>query len=80
MYMSQFNINMTPDFEADLKRFMKVTKIAQKAEALRTALKTALLALTKGSRRTDWESLVGVARKGVQNPKPRFKNEDDLWS
>lgn len=58
---------------------MKLTQIPQKAEALRTALKTALKVLAQAEHRTDWQSLVGLASRAPRNPKPRFKTEDDLW-
>lgn len=77
--MRQININVTPEFEKDLQRLMKLRKYRTQSEAIRTAVHEAAkpAARTKpGSLR----QLLGAALKAPMNPKPRFQSEDDLWS
>jgi hypothetical protein len=77
--MKQLNLNVTEEFERDLRRFMRRRGIAKKSEAVRLALHEATL---RESPKVDYDfrSWLGMALKGPLNPKPRFKSEDDLWS
>ena len=77
--MKQLNMNVTPDFERDLQRFMKKKGIARKSDAIRQALHEAA-ARTQATTDFDFRSWIGLALKAPPNPKPRFKDEDDLWS
>ena len=77
--MRQLNLNVTAEFERDLKRFMKLRGIPQKSEAIRTALREAV-ARTSGNRDYDYRAWLGIGLKTPLNPTPRFRTEDDLWS
>ena len=79
IYMKQLNINVTSQFEKDLHSYMEKMGISQKAEAIRRALQDAAAALRGRHRRTDFRSLLGAGLKAPLNPKPRFKNDNDLW-
>jgi hypothetical protein len=77
--MKQLNLNVTPEFERDLKLFMKRKGIKRKSEAIRTALReVAERAAPKSD--CDFRSLLGIGLKAPLNPNPRFKTEDELWS
>ena len=77
--VKQLNLNVTPEFERDLKLFMKQKGIKRKSDAIRTALRE--LASRAGAK-TDcnFQELLGIGLKAPLNPNPRFKTEDDLWS
>lgn len=77
--MRQVNLNVTPEFDRDLRRFMKLRGISQKSEAIRQALHEAV---ARGSGRvdSDYRTWLGLGLKAPLNPKPRFENEDALWS
>jgi len=77
--MKQLNLNVTQDFERDLRRFMKKKGITRKSDAIRRALHEAA-ARSQGPSDFDFHSWIGLALKAPLNPKPRFKSEDDLWS
>ena len=70
--MKRLSLTLTPQFENDLKRFMKDRGIKNKSEALRIAVREVCP-------KTDFRALIGIATKGPMNPNPRFKTEDDLW-
>jgi hypothetical protein len=76
--MKQLNLNVTPEFERDLKLFMKRKGIKRKSDAIRYAIREA--ASRTNVPKTDFRSWIGVAAKDAPNPNPRFKSEDDLWS
>jgi len=77
--MRQLNLNVTPEFERDLRRFMREKGIAKKSDAIRQALHEAV-AKGGGSSRSDFRSWLGLGLKAPLNPKPRFRSEDELWS
>jgi hypothetical protein len=77
--MKQLNLNVTPDFERDLRRFMKKKGIARKSDAIRQALREAV-ARAGVPAKYDYRSWLGLGLKAPLNPKLRFKTEDDLWS
>jgi hypothetical protein len=77
--MRQLNLNVTPEFDKDLRRFMKQRGIARKSDAIRLALREAA-ARTKANSNDDFRSWLGMGLKSPLNPKPRFRSEDDLWS
>jgi hypothetical protein len=78
--MSQLNMHVSPQFEKNLKSYMKKTGLGSKAEAIRQALQVALSAIEAESCRPDLGSLLGIGLKHPVNKKPRFKSDDDLWS
>ena len=73
--MSQLNIQMTPDFEAKLRKFMALRGLRTKSEAVRLAIDEGLTR-TPLPRETNWTSLRGA---GLGSGKPRFENNDELW-
>ena len=77
--MKQLNLNVTPEFERDLRHFMNKKGIARKSDAIRRALHEAA-ARTQATTDFDFHSWIGLALKAPLNPKPRFQSEDDLWS
>jgi Arc/MetJ-type ribon-helix-helix transcriptional regulator len=76
--MRQFNLNVTPEFERDLRLFMKRRGIRSKSEAVREALREVVT--KKKAATTNYHAWLGLALKGPANPKSRFLSEDDLWS
>lgn len=77
MSMSQLNINVTPEFERDLRALMKSRKLTRKSDAIRYAVHMAV----KGEqKRRDFEALLGALNNAAPNESPRFVNEDALWS
>ena len=77
--MRQLNLNVTLEFERDLRRFMKLRGIAQKSAAIRQALREAV-ARNSAKAEYDYRLWLGLGMKDPLNPQPRFKSEDDLWS
>lgn len=77
--MSQLNMHVSPDFEKNLKFYMKKTGVGSKAEAIRQAVRVALETLKKEGERPDLDSLLGVGLKHPLNKSPKFKSHDDLW-
>ena len=77
--MRQLNLNVTPDFERDLRRFMRQKGITKQSEAIRQALHEAVTKAGAAST-SDYRSWLGLGLKAPLNPKPRFRGEDDLWS
>jgi len=77
--MGQLNLNVTPEFERDLRRFMREKGIAKKSDAIRQALREAV-AKADAHFQSDYRSWLGLGLKAPLNPKPRFQSEDDLWS
>lgn len=77
--MSQLNLNVTPEFERDLRRFMREKGIAKKSDAIRQALHDAVEKVNAASQ-SDYRSWLGLGLKAPLNPKPRFRSEDELWS
>jgi Arc/MetJ-type ribon-helix-helix transcriptional regulator len=77
--MKQININVTPEFERDLRRLMRFRKYKTQSEAIRTAVREASQPRAT-AQYAPLRDLLGAALKAPLNPKPRFKSEDDLWS
>ncbi len=77
--MKQLNLNINKDFERDLKLVMKARRNKTKSDVLRDLVHDEAERLRKAAN-FDFTSLIGVALKYPQNPNPKFKSEDDLWS
>jgi len=77
--LRQFTLNVTPEFERDLQRFMRLRGIPRKSDAIRTAIHEAVARTTRNAD-YDYRAWLGIGLKGPLNPKPRFRSEDDLWS
>jgi len=76
--MRQVNIRVTEDFARDLARYMKARGIPTKSAALRTAVRDGL-EQSRAASPVDVRSWLGLARRGRENPRRRFRSEDDLW-
>jgi len=77
--MKQMNLNVTKDFERDLRRFMKLRGIRVKSEAVRVAVREA------GARAApvaedDFHSWLGMGLKAPLREDLAALSEDDLWS
>ena len=77
--MKQLNLNVTSEFERDLKLFMKRQGIKRKSDAIRLALRE-LAQRERAKANCDFHSLLGIGLKAPLNPNPQFKTEDELWS
>ena len=76
--MRQLNLNVTPEFERDLRQFMKLRRITRQTEAIRLALREAVARASTGGD-YDFRAWLGLGLKAPLRRKPRFKSEDDLW-
>ena len=78
--MKQVNLNVTPEFERDLKRYMKLTQASNKSEAIRRAVREAAnRAAQAAAPATDFHSWIGLALQAPLRP-GKFKSHDELWS
>lgn len=77
--MRQLNLNVTPEFERDLRQFMKQRRIARQTDAIRLALREAVTRAGIGGD-YDFRAWLGLGLKAPLRSKPRFQSEDDLWS
>ncbi len=77
--MRQININVTPEFERDLKLLMERTGVKQKSEAIRRAVHKAVEEKASG-KDYDFRQLLGIGLKFPPRKKRKFLTEDDLWS
>ena len=77
--MTQLNLHVSPEFEADLARFRDLRGIRSKSEAVRIAVREALERELATSATVDFHDWIGLAAAAPQNPRPRFRTEDDLW-
>ena len=80
MYMAQLNINVTPQFERDLVRFMRLRGLRTKSEAIRLAIREGVERVLGQEREVDFAGWIGVAEGKLRGHRPRFKDDDDLWS
>ncbi len=76
--MKQLNLNVTPEFDRDLRQYMRQRRVVNKSAAIRLALREAVSRGAGGD--FDFRSWLGLALKAPLNPRPRFRNEDELWS
>ena len=75
--MKQLNLNVTQEFEKDLRVFMRRKGITNKSEALRRAVREAVA--RTAAPKPDYRSWLGMGLKAPVNPHPRFRTGDDLW-
>jgi Arc/MetJ-type ribon-helix-helix transcriptional regulator len=79
LYMSQMNLQLTPEFERNLRRFMRLRRLQNKSEAIRLAVQEALERSLGPARQVDYAQWLGAANQSALNPHPRFASHDDLW-
>jgi hypothetical protein len=77
--MPQLNLDLTPDFEESLCRFMQLRKISTQSEAVRIAVREGLERAVRNSSGRDFRSWLGLGKRVAENPNPHFKSDDDLW-
>jgi hypothetical protein len=77
--MRQININVTPEFERDLRHYMRAKNLTTKSDAIRQALREAV-AQGVGAPDVDFRSWLGRALRVPLRRRRRFRNEDELWS
>ena len=77
--MRQLNLNVTLEFERDLRRLMRQKGITKQSEAIRQAVHEAVTKAGAAAQ-PDYRSWLGLGLKAPLNPKLRFRSEDDLWS
>jgi hypothetical protein len=79
MYMKQLNLNVTPEFDRDLRLYMKRRNMTSKSDAIRTAIREAAQS-GSNAQQYDYRAWLGMALKAPLNQRRRFRGEDDLWS
>lgn len=77
--MAQLNINVTPAFDRDLQRLMRVWSCRTKSEAIRAAVHESVERAEKKQNRMDFASLLGAANRVCGNPSPKFEHHRDVW-
>ena len=77
--MRQLNLNVSEEFERDLRRFMRQKGITKQSEAIREAVREAA-AKASAIPHSDFRGWLGLGLRAPLNSKPRFRSEDDLWS
>lgn len=78
--MAQINLNITLEFARALEEYMRKTGIKTKSEAIRAAVGAALERLRRPKTEANYQAWIGQGLAAPLNRKPRFQNEDDLWS
>jgi hypothetical protein len=78
--MPQFNLHLTPDFEAAIDELMRLRRIRTKSDAVRLAVIETVEREKRARRVPDFSTWVGLGRRVPENPNPRFRTDDDLWS
>jgi hypothetical protein len=78
--VAQLNINVNPEFEEALSRFMRLRGIGTKSEALRVAIREGVERSISQAPRASFASWLGAATRAPENPSPRFHTDSDLWS
>lgn len=77
--MSQLNIHVTPSFEKDLNKYMKLKHIQTKSEAIRVAIKEGIQHATSQARTVDFSDWLGLGLQVSINKKKKFSSDNDLW-
>lgn len=75
--MPQLNLQVTPDFENNLRKLMKRRGFKTKSEAVSVAVQEAIERETQQTINVD--KLVGLALQTPLNPHPKFNSDNALW-
>jgi hypothetical protein len=78
--MAQLNINMTDQFSANLRKYMRLRGIKNKSEAIRIAVKEGIERILYESKPCDFKQWIGYGKKVDLNPTPKFSSDEDLWN
>jgi hypothetical protein len=76
--MRRLHLNVTPEFERDLQRLMELRGIKRKSDALRAALREAVIRSNREGA-SDYRTWLGTGWKSSLN-NLRFLSDNDLWS
>lgn len=76
--MKQIRLNITREFERDLRRFMQLKGIRNESEAIPQAVHEGIPA--SAAAHFDFRSWLGLGLKAPLNPARQFCSDDDLWS
>jgi len=77
--VSQFNLQLSPDFERTLARLVAARRFRSKSEAVRVAVRETLDRALGSRDRADFGQLRGLAAGGRPAASRRFRSDDDLW-
>ena len=77
--MSQISVDLDPELEQALAEYMKLRHIDTEAKALRAAL-VEVVEKERPACRSNFSRWLGMGLRAPQNPNPRFRSDDDLWS
>ena len=69
---------MTPEFERDLRRYMRLRRISRKSDAIHAALREAV-ARCSDTQDYDYRAWLGMGLGAPPNKRRRFFTEDELW-
>jgi hypothetical protein len=75
----QININLTPELESALERFMRLRHFRTKSEAVRVAIQEGLERASRAAPVGDFKAWRGLALRAPVNPTPRFPSDETLW-
>lgn len=78
--MPQINIHLTAEFEQALAEYMRLREIKTKSDAIRLAVLESLERERRRRGSPDFTHWLGLAKGAPENPHPRFRSDDDLWS
>lgn len=78
--MPQLNIHLTPELEEALSEYMKLRHVRTKSDAVRLAVQEAVERERRLRIVPDFSRWLGLALQGPENPKQRFRSDDDLWN
>jgi Arc/MetJ family transcription regulator len=78
--MSQINIHLTTELEQALAEYMRLRRIKTKSDAVRLAVLEGLERERRSREAPDFSRWLGLATGAPENPRPRFRSDDDLWS
>lgn len=77
--MSQISVELNPELEHVLAEYMKLRHIETQAEAIRAAL-AEVVERGRSSIRPNFSRWLGLGLQAPENPAPRFRSDNDLWS
>lgn len=77
--LSQVSVELDPELEQALAEYMKLRHIDTEAEALRAAL-VEVVEKERPRNGPDFSRWLGMGLRAPQNPEPRFRSDNDLWS
>jgi hypothetical protein len=83
--MKRLNLNLTPEFERDLRRYLRLRRISRTSDAIHAALREAVArgfdtpVAGPDTGGYDYRAWLGMGLKAPRNKHRRFCSDDDLW-